>query len=163
MIKLVFSLRRRSDLTREEFQAYWRDEHAPLVAAHADVLRIRRYVQTHARASEVAAAQSAARGSEPDAYDGEAELWWDSLDDIVAAVSTPDGQQAAVELLEDERRFIDLERSPLWIGEETVVIAGSAAAPTGPIPTTRRSALYDACPPIAAPARGGGRRRADAV
>jgi uncharacterized protein (TIGR02118 family) len=122
MIKVVFSLQRRPDLTREEFQAYWRDQHAPLVSRHADVLRIRRYVQTHAQASEVAAAQSAARGSEPDVYDGQAELWWDSLDDIVAAVSTPTGQQAALELLEDERRFIDLERSPLWIGEEQLVV-----------------------------------------
>jgi uncharacterized protein (TIGR02118 family) len=121
-IKLVFSLRRRADLTREEFQAYWRDQHAPLVAGHAGVLRIRRYVQTHARASEIAAAQSAARGSEPDFYDGQAELWWDSLEDIVEAVLTPEGEQAALELLEDERRFIDVERSPLWIGEEYPVV-----------------------------------------
>jgi hypothetical protein len=65
---------------------------------------------------------SAARGSEPDVYDGQAELWWDSLDDVVVAASTPAGQQAAVDLLEDERRFIDLEQSPLWIGEEHVVV-----------------------------------------
>jgi uncharacterized protein (TIGR02118 family) len=122
MIKLVFSLRRRPEMTREEFQAYWRDRHAPLVSRHADALRIRRYVQTHARSSEIAAAQSAARGSEPDVYDGQAELWWDSLDDVVAAVSTQEGRQAAIELLEDERRFIDLEQSPLWIGEEYVVV-----------------------------------------
>jgi uncharacterized protein (TIGR02118 family) len=122
MIKLVFSLRRRPEMTREEFQDYWRDRHAPLVARHAEALRIRRYVQTHASSSEFAAAQSAARGSEPDEYDGEAELWWDSLDDVIAAASTPAGQQAAIELLEDERRFIDLERSPLWIGEEHVVV-----------------------------------------
>jgi uncharacterized protein (TIGR02118 family) len=122
MIKLVFNLRRRPGMTREEFQAYWRDHHAPLVSRHAETLRIRRYVQTHARSSEVAAAQSAARGSEPDVYDGQAELWWDSLDDVIGAASTPAGQQAAVDLLEDERRFIDLERSPLWIGEEHVVV-----------------------------------------
>jgi uncharacterized protein (TIGR02118 family) len=122
MIKLVFSLRRKPEMTREEFQAYWRNEHASLVSRHAEALRIRRYVQTHALSSEVAAAQSAARGSEPDVYDGEAELWWDSLEDVVAAVSTPEGQQAALELLEDERRFIDLERSPMWIGEENVVV-----------------------------------------
>lgn len=109
-------------MTREEFQAYWRDQHAPLVKRHAEALRIRRYVQTHARSSELAAAQSMARGSEPDVYDGQAELWWDSLDDVLAAVSTPAGQQGAVELLEDERRFIDLANSPLWIGEELAVI-----------------------------------------
>lgn len=109
-------------MTREEFQAYWRDQHAPLVSPHAEALRIRRYVQTHARASDQAAAQSAARGSDPDVYDGQAELWWDSLDDILAAVSAPAGQQAAMALLEDERRFIDLEHSPLWIGEEFAVV-----------------------------------------
>jgi uncharacterized protein (TIGR02118 family) len=122
VIKLVFSMRRRPELTREEFQSYWRDRHAPLVSRHAEALRIRRYVQTHARVSEFAAAQSAARGSEPDVYDGQAELWWDSLDDVLAAVSTPAGQQAAMELLEDERRFIDLDSSPMWIGEEHAIV-----------------------------------------
>jgi uncharacterized protein (TIGR02118 family) len=112
VVKLVFSLCRRPGLTRQAFQAYWREQHAPLVSRHAEALRIRRYVQTHAASSEVAAAQSDARGSEPDAYDGQAELWWDSLEDIIAAVSTPVGRQAAIELLEDERCFIDLPRSP---------------------------------------------------
>jgi uncharacterized protein (TIGR02118 family) len=125
VIKLVFSLRRRPEMTREEFQAYWGGRHAQLVAGHAEALRIRRYVQTHAQASEAAAAQSVARGSEPDVYDGQAELWWDSLDDVLAAVSSPAGQQAAQELLEDERRFIDLDRSPLWIGEEHVVVGAT--------------------------------------
>jgi uncharacterized protein (TIGR02118 family) len=125
MIKLVFSLRRRPEMTREEFQAYWRDQHAPLVSRLAETLRICRYVQTHARSSELAVAQSAARGSEPDVYDGQAELWWDSLDDVIAAVSTEAGRQAAIELLEDERRFIDLEHSPMWIGEEHVVVNSS--------------------------------------
>ena len=137
MIKLVFSLRRRPELTREEFQAYWRDHHAPLVARHAETLRIRRYVQTHARASELAAAQSRARGSEPDQYDGQAELWWDSLDEIAAAVSVPAGQRAAIELLEDERRFIDLERSPLWIGDESVVVGGEVRAADTTDPAAR--------------------------
>jgi hypothetical protein len=28
MIKLVFTLRRREGITREEFQRYWREQHA---------------------------------------------------------------------------------------------------------------------------------------
>jgi hypothetical protein len=47
MIKIVFCLRRRSDLSREQFQAYWLTQHAPLVRSHADALGIRRYVQVH--------------------------------------------------------------------------------------------------------------------
>jgi hypothetical protein len=56
---------------------------------------------------------------------GVAELWWESVEDVLAAVSTPAGQQAAIELLAYERRFIDLEHSPLWIGEEFEVIAST--------------------------------------
>jgi hypothetical protein len=44
------------------------------------------------------------------------------LEDFAAAYSSEAGQTAGAELLEDEQRFIDLSRSPLWFGEENVVI-----------------------------------------
>jgi uncharacterized protein (TIGR02118 family) len=125
MIKLVFTIRRRSDTTREEFQRYWLEEHGPLVKRHAAALRIRRYVQTHARDTDFDETLSSSRGSEPRFYDGVAELWWDSLDDLLFAVTSEAGQVAGQALLEDERRFIDLARSPLWFGEEHVVIEAS--------------------------------------
>jgi uncharacterized protein (TIGR02118 family) len=124
MIKLVFAIRRREGMTREEFQHYWREEHAPLVKRHAEVLRIRRYVQTHARDTDLDAALAGSRGSEPRYYDGVAELWWESIDDLLQATTSDEGQIAAQALLEDERRFIDLANSPLWLGEETVVVEG---------------------------------------
>jgi uncharacterized protein (TIGR02118 family) len=122
MIKLVFTLRRRDGMSREEFQRYWREQHAPLVTRHAGTLRIRRYVQTHAVETDLDGVLAASRSSEPSFYDGVAELWWDSLEDLVAAYSTDAGQAAGAELLEDELRFIDLPRSPLWLGEENVVV-----------------------------------------
>lgn len=122
MIKLVFTIRRREGMTREEFQRYWREEHAPLVRRHAEVLRIRRYVQTHARDTDLDGALADSRGSEPRAYDGVAELWWESIEELLAATASEEGQAAGQALLEDERRFIDLANSPLWIGEENVVI-----------------------------------------
>jgi uncharacterized protein (TIGR02118 family) len=122
MIKLVFTLRRRQELTLEEFQRYWREQHAPLVGRHADALRIRRYVQTHARETGFEEAFAASRGSEPNRYDGVAEIWWDSIDDLLAAVASEKGQAAGQALLDDERTFIDLPNSPGWFGEEHVVI-----------------------------------------
>ena len=47
MIRLVFPLRRKSDMTREEFQDYWLRSHAPLVAGFANDMGLLRYVQTH--------------------------------------------------------------------------------------------------------------------
>ena len=117
MIKLVFCLRRLPRLTREEFQRYWRDNHAPLVRRHAAALGIRRYVQVHTLDDPLQDALRASRGG-PDAYDGVAELWWDSRDALEAAMRDDAGRAAALELLEDERRFIDLARSPLFVAEE---------------------------------------------
>lgn len=125
MVKLVFTLRRREGMSREEFQRYWRERHAPIVKRHAETLRIRRYVQVHARETPIDDALSASRESEPGSFDGVAELWWNSLEDLIAAYSSEPGQAAGAELLEDERRFIDLPRSPLWLGEENVVVGAT--------------------------------------
>ena len=124
MIKLVFALRRRPDLTREEFQTYWREQHAPLVASHAETLGIRRYVQVHTLPDVLHAALRDSRGA-PEAYDGVAELWFDSIEALGAAVVSDEGRAAALALLEDERRFIDHARSPLWLADEHAVV-GSA-------------------------------------
>lgn len=120
MIKLTFCLHRLPSLSREAFQEYWFEKHAPLVLKHRDALRIRRYVQMHSAATELNEAIRAGRGA-PEMYDGVAELWWNSFDDIVAATSSPEGQAAGQALLEDEREFIDLSRSPLFFGEEKTI------------------------------------------
>ena len=121
MIKLVFCLRRLPQLSREEFQRYWFERHAPLVRSHAAALKIRRYVQTHTSEQPLNDALQGSRGG-PDAYDGVAELWWDSAEALAAATATPEGQAAGAALLEDERRFIDLARSPLFVAVEQPII-----------------------------------------
>ena len=121
MIKLVFCLRRLPHLSRAEFQRYWHETHAPLVRRHAATLGIRRYVQLHTLDHPTQDALRASRGG-PEAYDGVAELWWDSAEALAAATATPEGQAAGAALLEDERRFIDLARSPLFVAVERPII-----------------------------------------
>jgi len=121
MVMLIFCLRRRRDISEEEFHRYWRDEHGPLVARHASALGIRRYVQVHSVGSPVNAALAASRGT-PDDYDGVAELWFDDADALAGAAGTEAGRAAAAALAEDEERFIDHSRSPLFVAEEQAVI-----------------------------------------
>ena len=121
MIKLTFCLVRLPSLTRQDFQAYWYDTHAPLVASVAEALQIRRYVQTHSLPAEASAGIRASRDA-PSEFDGVAELWWDSLEAMAENGRRPEAQAAAALLLEDEKRFIDLPRSPLWWGDERVVV-----------------------------------------
>ena len=117
MIKLTFALTRLPSLTRAEFQDYWYNTHGPLVATVSHALGSRRYVQMHSAPDEVSDALRASRGAPP-AYDGVAQLWYDSLDALAATMAKPGAREAAELLLEDERRFIDHARSPLWWGEE---------------------------------------------
>ena len=121
MIKLTFCLTRLPHLNREAFQAYWRGVHAPLVASVAETLQIRRYVQLHSLPSDLSAPIRQSRDAPPE-YDGVAELWFDSLEALAANGQRPEARAAAALLLEDERRFIDLARSPLWWGQERAVV-----------------------------------------
>ena len=120
MVKIVFCLHRQDHLTHEEFDRYWREVHAPLVKRHADVLGIRRYVQLCQNESGIGAALRAGRGA-PEPYDGVAELWFDSAE-VLGAAPSAEARAAGRELLEDERRFIDLDRSPIWLFDERAVI-----------------------------------------
>jgi uncharacterized protein (TIGR02118 family) len=120
MIKLTFCLVRLPHLSREAFQDYWFNTHAPLVASVREPLRIQRYVQLHSLPDALSADIRAARQA-PAPYDGVAQLWWASFEDFAASAADPDAREAGRRLLEDERKFIDLARSPLWWGEEKVV------------------------------------------
>ena len=123
MIKLVFNLHRRADVEPAEFHRYWKDEHGPLVRSVGEVLGIHRYVQSHTIDTPFNDALRASRDTEA-AYDGVAELWWDSLDDLVARLADPEAQAASARLLEDEGRFIDLARTTIFLTEEHEVIPG---------------------------------------
>ncbi|MFM8376197.1 MAG: EthD domain-containing protein [Phenylobacterium sp.] len=123
MIKLTFALVRLPHLTREQFQDYWLNTHGPLVASVKDVLRIRRYVQLHSFDEAISEGIRASRNAPPQ-FDGVAQLWYDSLEDLAALSGDPAAREAGRLLLEDERKFIDLPKSPLWWGEEKVIIGG---------------------------------------
>ena len=120
-VKLVYCLRRLPHLSREEFQTYWRENHGPLVQKQREPLGIRRYVQVHTRYDEVNEALQAGQ-DRPEAFDGVAELWWNSIEDYAPENPGPERQEAGRALFEDEQKFIDLSRSPVWLGREYVFI-----------------------------------------
>src|SRR6476659_8980366 len=121
MIQLVFVIRRRKDMSPEEFHRYWLEEHGPLARGLLEGLGARRYVQTHTLDSDLNHALAESRGT-LEAYDGVAEISWDSLDALVAAVGSEEWQRANETLAEDAARFIDFEQSSLLVAEEHTVL-----------------------------------------
>ncbi len=122
MIRLNFPLRKLAHLSRADFQRYWREQHGPLVASFARTLRIRRYVQSHTTDDPLYDGLRSARTGMHEPFDGIASLWWDSREDLLAGMSEEAARRAGAALLEDERKFIDLPRSPLFVGQEIAQI-----------------------------------------
>lgn len=120
MIKITFCLRRLPQLTHAEFAHHWFDVHAPLVRTHRRALRIARYVQFHSQLDALSEKLRGFRGS-PEPYDGIAEIWYESREALASLGKDPAARAASRELLEDEKRFIDLSRSPIWTGTEKLV------------------------------------------
>jgi uncharacterized protein (TIGR02118 family) len=118
MIRLVFLLRRKPGMSRAEFQAYWRNEHAPLVASFQSKIGVLKYVQVHTLDDPMNAAAATARGGMEAIYDGVAELWWSSQQALADALASAAGRAGGDALLEDEKRFIDLPNSPLYLTYE---------------------------------------------
>lgn len=121
MIKLTFCLRRKTGMSRDAFQEYWLHTHGPLVRERAEAIGAVRYQQVHTGYDEANSGLQASRGG-PEAFDGVAELWWESEESLQAHLATEEGRRASAELLEDERRFIDLEQSPLWFADEHQIV-----------------------------------------
>ena len=116
MIKLVYCVRRKAEISEDEFYRYWLEEHGQLVKSVARVLRAKRYVQSHTLADAVNEPVRASRGtSEP--YDGITEVWFESLE-AMGAGDSQEAIDAAQQLLEDEGAFIDFSRSSVFLTQE---------------------------------------------
>ncbi|HVT68451.1 MAG TPA: EthD domain-containing protein [Trebonia sp.] len=69
-------------------------------------------IQNHRLAGPVNDAPRRFR-ADPDGFDGVAEAWFGTLDDLLAALGSPEARAAAADLIEDERTFIDHAKSPV--------------------------------------------------
>jgi uncharacterized protein (TIGR02118 family) len=82
-VKVIALLKAKPGMTREEFRQRWVEEHAPLPLKFQ---RLKGY------RINVAIDEQEIQGELP--YDGTAELWWDSLEDMNADFASEEGRVA---------------------------------------------------------------------
>jgi uncharacterized protein (TIGR02118 family) len=123
---MVACVRRRSDLSYEEFSRYWRDDHRKLVVENVSALNVRRYAQNHLIARDFGVGLAQSRGMDTDHYDGVLELWWDDIATFTTAFASQEGQAASALFADDEANFIDLSRSKVFLTEEHIMLDVSA-------------------------------------
>ena len=117
MIKFVMCIARHPDMTREEFKDYWLHRHGPFFMENAGAMRAKKYVQSHTMDTPLNEGLRSSRNMMPE-YDGIAEVWFESEEELVAGMSSPEGQKLGAALLEDEGNFIDHAKSSAFIVEE---------------------------------------------
>ena len=117
MIKLIMCLHRRSDISREEFQAYWRNNHGPFFMENSAIMRTKRYLQSHTLPSQLNEGMRQSRGM-VEAFDGVAEVWFESEQDLMEAMGSTEMEELGPRLVADENNFIDHSRSCAFIVEE---------------------------------------------
>ncbi|KIW79151.1 hypothetical protein Z517_05763 [Fonsecaea pedrosoi CBS 271.37] len=130
MIKLVYVIERRPDMPEKAFYDYWLNKHGPLVRRHAKAIRAKKYVQSHLIETPINEALRSARNMLGPVA-GITEVWWDSVEDFQAGLSTPDGQAAAAELSADEDKFIDVKKSRVFMTKEHVIFDYTDKKPLG--------------------------------
>ena len=113
MIKIISLFKRKTDLSVEAFQEYWRNEHAEIVCRMPGV---RRYVQSHTLLSGY-------KNRTP-AVDGVAELWFDDTQALRKLAKT-DALQATQA---DHASFMDLSSYVEMVTEDVVVKDGQIPA-----------------------------------
>lgn len=110
MVKNVVFFKRKSGMSLEAFQHYWRTTHADIVCK---LPGIRKYVQSHTLLSGY-------RKGEP-AYDGVAEVWFDNTDGMRALA----GSKEFAAVRADEQNFIDLSTMGSIITDEHIIKPGA--------------------------------------
>jgi uncharacterized protein (TIGR02118 family) len=108
MIKLVYCITRRRDLSREDFLKYWREVHGPIGAR---IPGVKRLVQSHA----IEIGGDTRRGD----FDGMAELWFESVEALLSARHSEEWRNSTA----DEANFIDHSRVAYFVSEEHDVTA----------------------------------------
>ncbi|TAM09149.1 MAG: EthD family reductase [Nevskiaceae bacterium] len=120
MIKLVYLLAKRQDVSLQDFYTYWRETHSKNVKARQKALRMKKYIQSYTVEPELNDLLRESRGLEPP-YPGVTEVWWESAADLKAALATPEGAAAMQFLIDDESRFIDFSHTRVFMTEENTI------------------------------------------
>lgn len=107
MVKLVYCITKKKSLTDEEFFRYWRNVHGPIGAR---IPHLRRLVQSRRITIPGDKLQPG--------YDGMAELWFDTIEDLLAARQSPEWKASS----DDEANFIDHTKVANFVTEEHAIL-----------------------------------------
>jgi hypothetical protein len=116
MVNVVYCMRRRADLTPQQFLDHWGKVHAPIVTENLAVLRLAGYQRIVPKAHAMSPQIERSNVSQPP-YDGIALLTWASEEDLSFSLQDPKALEVQRTLARDEKLFVDAQHSSRWVAE----------------------------------------------
>ena len=122
MIKVLFGIRKRADLSHDEFWHRWHVGHAKLAREVSGAIGMRKYIQSLGVHPEMSQVFANDRGAPPP-FDGVAEAWFDSYEALQESMKSPAAANGFKRLLEDELNFLDVSKCVFTLTKEHLIIA----------------------------------------
>ncbi|WP_019960808.1 EthD domain-containing protein [Woodsholea maritima] len=120
-VKLAYFVRRRPDLTPDEFRQRWRETHSGLVETLCKTLNARRYVASFPLNTNHSVCLKDSRGLYGNCIDAFLEIWWDDIETYDRSFGSAQGLEALEKIIDAERRFIDFSKSSASLTHEEVL------------------------------------------
>ncbi|HUN99130.1 MAG TPA: EthD domain-containing protein [Bradyrhizobium sp.] len=113
-IKLIGALKPKAGMSVPDFHAYWKGTHGTVVKSVPEFMRhVRKYAQSHAIAGSIPGFPAG-----PQMFEGVAELWFDSVEEVGKAFNEP----RYLEIIRaDEKKFLDLAGCSIFVAEEVPI------------------------------------------
>jgi hypothetical protein len=115
MIKLNYFVRKKADVTAEDFRAYWMGSHAEGMLQLADKLGVRKYTKCETlHEDDVNKLLQQMYGSATDSYDFVEEMVINDHEEFKNGLNDADVQKLLLQLHEDSRAYVNVSRSGFW-------------------------------------------------
>ena len=112
MIKTVRFVRKRRDMTRDEFKEYWLTKHLEIEKIALQKTKVRKITASFATGE--------LKGGRELPFDGLAEIYFDSIGDLKAHYETEFHKSGVMR--KDEENFVDMAADPIRVVTEEYVV-----------------------------------------
>ena len=118
MIRFVSCIKRKPEVTQEEFRRCWDDpqfqDHINNIANALNAIRGVKYRTLHVEANVLA---GQLRGTEVEPFDGTIEYWWKSAKEFQERITTPEVEHALKEMKMFQEAFVDSANCSVFFTE----------------------------------------------
>ena len=117
MIRFINCMRKRDDVSVNDFRKYWQDEKFDdFIRSVVKVTKAERYAKNLTLSVEANIRVMADRGGD-EPYDGILEYWWTNARELMDVYETPEATDLRKEIMEYQRQFVDFDKSTAFFTE----------------------------------------------